>query len=305
MNLLLCIISSLLCTAALGDALQYPYPIVNLQTPEDFTCPPDGVRRAVRMNITSNVSLILQEIAAEFNQTVVEIDQNDTNTHTVPECGGPGWRQVAFLNMTDTNQTCPDSWREYSQNSVRACRRQESGIASCNSVRYSVDGLEYMHVCGRIIGYQLQSPDGYVGQRFTPLTPGNEINEPYVDGVSVTYSNPRQHVWSLFGALYFGECCGTPSSNAQPPSFIGQNYFCDTGNVLSENWVDMFFTSYPLWDNEANCPSDANCCAPQTGPWFNTTLTAPTTGDIEIRICGDQGTSDEDTPLELIEIYVM
>ena len=38
--------------------------------------------------------------------------------------------------------------------------------------------------------------------------------------------------------------------------------------------------------------------------WFNTILTAPTTGDIEIQIFADQRTRDEDTPLGLIEIYV-
>ena len=120
----------------------------------------------------------------------------------------------------------------------------------------------------------------------------------------MTYGNPRQHIWTLYGGLgeYNRGCC---APSYQPLTFVEQNYFCDTGNPSNENWVNTFFPTFPLWDNDANCPSNATCCAPHSGPWFNTTLTAPTTGDIEVRICGDESTSNEDTPLELIEIYVM
>ena len=244
------------------------------------------------MNISSNVSYILQKIAAGI----------------VPECGGSGWRRVAFLNMTDPTQQCPDSWREYGQDSVRVCGRQISNIASCSSVEYSFDG-EYAHVCGRIIGYQFGSPDGYrYSRRFFDSTPENEINEPYVDGVSVTYGKPRQHIWTLYGGLreYISGCCA-PTGPTQPPMFIDQSYFCDTGNPpdQTQNWRNTFFTSFPLWDSDTNCPSDANCCAPHSGPWFYTILMAYTTADIEIRICGDEGTGNEDTPLKVIEIYVM
>ena len=301
MNTLLFILPFALYSAGLASGQLYQLPVVILETPEDAICPPDGDLEAARINITRNLSHILQEIAAEFNQTIEEIDQNDTTTYTVPECGGSGWRRVAFLNMTDPTQQCPDSWREYGQDSVRACGRQESGVASCSSVEYSPDGLEYTHVCGQIMGYQFASPDGL----YIPFA--NDLNGPYVDGVSVTYGTPRQHIWTLYGGVreFHSGCCNTPTSSFQPPSFVEQNYFCDTGNPSDENWMNVFFTTFPLWDNEANCPENANCCAPHSGPWFNTTLMAPTTEDIEIRICGNEPTNNEDTPLELIDIYVM
>ena len=287
MKILLFVVFSVLCAAGLAGALQYLFPVVNLETPEDSICPPASEREAVRMDITSNVSLILREIAAGFNHTIEEVDQNDTTTYTVPECGGSGWRRVAFLNMTDPNQQCPDAWREYSN---RMCGRQETDIASCDSVEYSSDRLEYTHICGRIIGYRDNSPDGYFGSHYSiSLTPGSEINEPYVDGVSVTYGDPRQHIWTLYGSWGESRCCGYAYTT--PPNFIEQNYFCDT--------------SSPFWDGETSCSSDATCCAPHSGPWFNTTLTAPTAEDIEIRIYGDESTSNEDTPVEMIEIYVM
>ena len=34
-----------------------------------------------------------------------------------------GWMRVAYLNMTDSSEKCPDEFRLYSENGVRACGR--------------------------------------------------------------------------------------------------------------------------------------------------------------------------------------
>ena len=39
-------------------------------------------------------------------------------------------------------------------------------------------------------------------------------------------------------------------------------------------------------------------------PWFSVQLPAPTTDMIEVSICADESTDNEDTPIELLEIYV-
>ena len=39
-------------------------------------------------------------------------------------------------------------------------------------------------------------------------------------------------------------------------------------------------------------------------PWFLKTLNETTTEDIELRVCGDQVIADEDTPLQVIELFV-
>ena len=39
-------------------------------------------------------------------------------------------------------------------------------------------------------------------------------------------------------------------------------------------------------------------------PRFNRTLSETTTEDIELRVCGDYGNTYEDTPLEVIELFV-
>ena len=252
---------------------------VTLDTP-DNSCPPEG--EAVRTNISNNLTDILLEIAAE-------------NT-VIPACGGSGWRQVAFLNMTNPHQTCPQAWRLYDQDSVRACGRLISNTYSCDSVEYSSNGYEFTQVCGRIIGYQFASPDG--------ISAGFGYHDIYVDGVSLTYGVPRRHIWTFYAGWREGEfgCCYSMYSVV---SQVGENYFCDTGNPDAFPWLNTFFTDHPLWDGIPNCPSNNDtCCAPHSGPWFYVNLTSPTTDSIEIRICGDQSSYDEDTPLELIEIYV-
>ena len=46
------------------------------------------------------------------------------------------------------------------------------------------------------------------------------------------------------------------------------------------------------------------CCNnTMTPPWFSVELPAPTTDMIEVSICADEPTNNEDTPIELLEIY--
>ena len=48
----------------------------------------------------------------------------------------------------------------------------------------------------------------------------------------------------------------------------------------------------------------STCCEFNNPPWFCKQLPQPTTDGIELRVRGDTSLSDEDTPLEVIEIYV-
>ena len=169
---------------------------------------------------------------------------------------------------------------------------------------FNSNGYAYAQVCGRITGYQYASPDVGAHIAYT-ATPGNEINEPYVDGVSITYGPPRKHIWSFYGGWNPWRCCSQEHiDNTESLGFIGNNNFCDTGNLDNEPWGNALFSDHPLWDGIAHCANSATCCAPHAGPWFYTSITPRTVADIEVRICGDQSTLNEDTPLGLLEIYV-
>ena len=72
-----------------------------------------------------------------------------------------GWTRVAYLNMTDPTQQCPSAWTQcYSSSEPRRlCAR--SSRTGCDSVAYSTFGINYSHVCGRVIGYQSRAPDAF------------------------------------------------------------------------------------------------------------------------------------------------
>lgn len=64
----------------------------------------------------------------------------------------------------------------------------------------------------------------------------------------------------------------------------------------------IFFEDDPVWDGK-QCEGDC-CSSGKSPPWFLVTLLNPTVDDIEVRICGDEGTDNEDTPIKLLEIYI-
>ena len=184
------------------------------------------------------------------------------------------------------------------------CGRPVGG-ASCDSVVFSVDNYAYTRVCGRVTGYQYASPDAGIHYVYNP-TPGNAINEPYLAGVSITHGSPRQHIiWSFYGSENTQKCCALRHiNNMESLGFIGNNSFCDIGNPDNRPVRNSLFTYHPLWEGDTQCAGSTTCCTSHAGPWFHVALDVPSIQDVEVRICGDQHTNDEDTPVELVEIYV-
>ena len=218
-----------------------------------------------------------------------------------------GWARVAYLNMTDSSQQCPEAWRLITT-PRRTCGRTTHDLA-CDSVIFPSNGIQYSHVCGRVVGYHVVSPDAFnYPIRFNPSF---TTDDPYLDGVSITHgaSGSRQHVWSFAGGLgdqafrdsYHCPCHG----NVNPPSFVGQDYFCETANDAMSPWPTLGFeVDDPLWDGQ-NCSAAFSCeCTLNNPPWFCKQLPQPTTDDIEVRICGSRHISNEDTPVEFMELYV-
>ena len=216
-------------------------------------------------------------------------------------CGsGRGWTRLAYLDMSDATQNCPSGFRLYQSGGVRACGRTNSG-AGCVSVQFPSNGISYSQICGRVTGYQYQSPDA-VSESV------NNINSYYVDGVSITRGSPRQHVWTLYAAVFSDRsisinvcpCAGGTS----PQSFVGNNYFCESGNNAS-TYSDILYTSDPLWDGQDCDFLESSCCNVPGIPWFHRDYGSTTTTDyIELRVCGDEGTSNEDSPVGFYEIYI-
>ena len=223
-------------------------------------------------------------------------------------CGGVtgGWLRVAELDMTNSSHQCPSGLRQRTYSGKRTCGvNSNSGI--CSSVTFPIKSSGYSKVCGKIIAYQVGSTDGFAdyGNRNTG------INGNYVDGVSLTHGNPRRHVWTFVAALHehnsdHSSCPCIVGTNAnyasRPPAFIGNDYFCDTGSAGYFQY-GVFYSGDPLWDG-AGCGSQNTCCSFNNPPWFYKQLSQPTTDNIEMRLCRDESSTNEDIPVEMIDIYV-
>ena len=219
-------------------------------------------------------------------------------------CGPGEWRQVAYLNMSDPSQQCPSTWREYNTSGVRACGRPPTTRFSCAGVNYSNTNKQYSRVCGRAIGYQYGSTDA-----FGALARGRTIDSYYVYGVSFTHGSPRTHIWTLAAGISqnndvvaSSNCpCTTPPGQAAP-SFVGSDFYCESGNPTNMYIIDHLYSEDPLWDGE-QC--EGECCSNgKSPPWFSVELPNPTSDDIEVRICCGDGTNSDDVPIQLLEIYV-
>ena len=158
-------------------------------------------------------------------------------------CNSTGvWMRVANLDMTDPCQNCPAGFRLVNRTvaPLRTCGRP--GPAGCVSTTFQTYGVEYSHVCGKVIGYQDQTPDAFSS---------SNRHSVYVDGVSLTHGqSPRNHIWTFAGAVdeigsneqSICPCTRSdvPYTGPMVPSFVGQDYFCDI--LVVEGIISMVFS---------------------------------------------------------------
>ena len=225
-----------------------------------------------------------------------------------------GWTRVAHFNMSNATQQCPEAWREVTAPRRTCGRTNLTGPhgGGCSSAYFSTHGISYSRVCGRVKAYQYGHPDAFGPfiNRFVP----NSIDVNYVDGISITHGQPtRHHIWTFANAvakvyIHLGEsncACTDPTRHwSYPtPSWVGNDYFCESGNPGPGYRAGILYPDDPLWDGQG-CGATNTCCQFNNPPWFCKQLPQATTDNIEVRLCGNENTSSEDSPIELIEIYI-
>ena len=218
-------------------------------------------------------------------------------------CGSTGgWMRVAYLNMTDTSQHCPEGFRLRS-GPKRTCEMIDN---DCTSILYHSHHIQYSKVCGRVRAYQYCYTLAFYLYYYGL---GTTIDSNYVSGMSITHGeSPRKHIWTFAAARdetrsdYLACPCtitDSPYTGSVPP-FIGNDYFCDTG---SREWFELrYYWEDPLWDGEG-CGPTSSCCQFNSPPWFCKELPQPTTDDVEVRVC-TWYQQYRDTPFDFIELYI-
>ena len=176
-------------------------------------------------------------------------------------CGNTtgGWTRVAYINMTDPTETCPGGLK-YISTPKRMCG-QSTSKTGCSSMRLPAYEGSYTKVCGRALGYQYYGTLAfyyyYLGLVYI-----------YAAGLSVTYGNPRHHVWTFASGLskdrtdYRARCpCALPPLRGptSPPSFVGSHFFCESGATVTGNYTPEWYMDDPLWDGKG-CVEGSTCC---------------------------------------------
>ena len=271
-------------------------PVKVLRGPTADTCPSEQDTIDAKNELRQNISTVLAEI--------------------VSDCGGIGWRRVAYLDMTDPTQSCPSGLALKYYPGVRSCGRSindqynNDTHGGCWSTFYNTGVSQYSRVCGRVRGYQFGQTDAFRHGTNAPL------DGVYANGVGLTYgqSGNRNHIWTFVsghsnvydpipggydpGPGRFCQCAA-PSSHAPPP-YVGNDYFCDSGRDSTEHIQSIFYPD-PLWTGQ-NCAS--SCCEFNHPPYFTKILPLPTSDNIELRTCCSYTAPDCDVPIDQVEIYV-
>ena len=230
-----------------------------------------------------------------------------TGTHQVYcdmelECGGHdgGWMRIADYD-TSRGDDCPSGWKKITANGIALCRSPNYS-EGCHPTTFSVQQIKFNKICGRIKGYQKGTTDAFQGSLSS-----NSLDNGYVDGISITVGNPRKHVWTY--AAGFSDVGGNTSCPCSrspgivPPSFVGEHYYCESGNTGGVQ-KRRYFTEDPLWDG-TGCLADNNCCTDANQPWFFRQLATNRQDDIEVRLCTfNGGFANEAVLVEQIQLYV-
>jgi hypothetical protein len=198
---------------------------------------------------------------------------------------GGGWTLV--VDEDYTTESCPSDWTDHS--SYNLCYRDTLDSGAELSATFDTLGITFDEVLGSVTAYQYYSMDAFGSGRASSAT----VDDLYVDGLSITITSSagfRQHVFSYAIGLSSGaypdyDCPDVGGDD--PPSFVGSDYLCETGNSSTSSYSSQWYTT-PLF----------------AGEWFQVTLPDSSESEIEARLISDQDSSNEDIGVETLTIYI-
>ena len=243
-------------------------------------------------------------------------DSSDNSTKRVycypsghTSCGEGVWMRIGYFDMGGNLAECPEPLERFAVSGSWYCIRT---ALPCTSVHFSALGKSYTTVCGMVEAYQYGSISG-----FAHSTASKTPDDYYVDGISITHgSSPRRHLWTYAVGLNANPDPGYNSADQCPctaagttsilPTFLGNDYYCDSGSPSRNTYiVDQLYTDR-LWDNSGpSCVSGSTCCDNPNQPWFKKKLTQSAKEDVELHWCADQSPiGDEATATTRVELYI-
>ena len=213
------------------------------------------------------------------------ITQQYCHMGQLEHCGNSSpWTKIA--NIVITNESSVEdcvklitnfSVKPHNQSTGYTC--QIKAATNCTSITFPTNNRSYTEICGRVGAYTDRNMNAFKNSTAS-------IEDHYVDGISILIdSNPKKHVWTYaIGRSNTNRrgsnCPGRNSSAIQPPSFVGDNYYCDDDN-RSLN------AEQPLWSSKLVCTrNDTECVGDKPEqPWFHCETINTLNDDIVVKIC--------------------
>ena len=222
------------------------------------------------------------------------------------QCGGHkgGWTRVAQFD-TSQGDPCPSGWTLITTpgaNPINVCRSGD--FRGCHSAIFTTYNISFHKICGQVRGYQKGNTNAFASAS------ANSIDEVYVNGVSITLGDPRKHVWTYAAGISDSGSnvasrycpCAAVRGGGSPNAFVGDHYYCESGDVGGPD-ENAYYTTDPLWDG-LDCSLSVDCCANPDMPWFLRQFATAQETFIEARICRNEPFSNEDTLVEMVELYI-
>jgi hypothetical protein len=187
-----------------------------------------------------------------------------------------GWREVVVYPRTDV---CSGAWAYVAG---KGCHKASTS-GGCATKTFSTGGLAFSEVRGRLVAYQQGSTDGFLDN----------------DSISI-WTTSGTHLWTYaFGytSLNSTACsCASLGCPARCPSnggflpdaHVGSSYYCESGASACSSYGATTFFPTKLFASR---------------PAFVARLAA-IQADLEVRVCLNQGTSDEDLFFDVLELHV-
>lgn len=217
------------------------------------------------------------------------------------------WERVMSLDLANRNRRCPSENLRLIQPPEAAIRYcvKSTNVDGCSGFVIPVGTDQISRVFGRVQGIQIGTVDGLNNNRM--------LNEAYLDGVSITVGQPREHVWSFIAYTTESSpgCPCSVGSSIIAPAFVGNDSFCESATPLGPLQISntQNFVNDILWDGLQCGGLEQTCCGETVAgispPWFLKELNQTrSSGGLEVRLCTDGDTDDKNVGLQLIELYV-
>ena len=220
-------------------------------------------------------------------------------------CGGEGgWTRVAYINMTESDATCPQGLTQKQLAGLSHPLCGNNITDGCDGTTFFTFDINYQQVCGQLRGYQFGFVTAFDNFFSSSI---QSIEDNYVTGASITFGSNgfRRHIWTYtggrnaIGTTTIGCPCNDGSTTQTPP-FVVNDYYCESGTGSS--MITTVLYNDALWDGEQCTNLEDPCCANPDLPWFKKKLNQTSNENIELRLCHNSGI--QEIPLEIIELFI-